>query len=307
MYKIKQIPEDFIVREILDIPFEVEGKFVIYELKKKDYTTQKAVDTIQKALYIRDVKYAGLKDRQAVTYQYISVPKKYSRIKKFEHELIELKPVGYLNEPLSLGKNKGNNFEIVVRNLDTCPKNIEYFKNLYGEQRFSKSNFEAGLAIIKGDFKKAIDYISDKSVDNQYKINHSDPVRAIRKLPKKIISLLVHSVQSKIFNELVLSRDFEKNEVLPLVGFDFSDNEKYYKDIKILLDKYGIKPRDFIIKSIPDATCETSYRSAYSSVKNQKIGELQKDEINNGKKKIKIIFELDKGSYATVAISNMFE
>ncbi|MCF7861747.1 tRNA pseudouridine(13) synthase TruD [Candidatus Woesearchaeota archaeon] len=306
MYKIKQIPEDFVVKEIIGVPLVEQGQYRVYELKKRDYTTQKAVDIIQKALRIRDIKYAGLKDRHAITYQYISIPEKYRRIDKFEHQFIELKFKGFLDEPMSLGKNKGNLFEIVVRNIDATPKKITRFKNLYDEQRFSTNNFKAGLAIIKKDFNKAVEYISDNSVSRQLEDDQKNPLAAIRKLPIKIITLLVHSVQSQIFNEFLLSRDFDEDDEIPLVGFDFSPDEKYYSEIMPYLHKYNIAPRDFIVRSIPSATSETAHRKAYAKIEKLTINDLEADGLNEGKKKVKIKFALEKGAYATMAIKNMF-
>src|SRR3989338_6236958 len=64
-YKIKQIPEDFIVREIKKPVLKQNGQYMICLLKKKDYTTQKAVEIISRFFYIKQksIGYAGTKDR----------------------------------------------------------------------------------------------------------------------------------------------------------------------------------------------------------------------------------------------------
>ena len=38
MYKIKQIPEDFVVKEIKKLKFKDKGSYSYYLLKKRDYT-----------------------------------------------------------------------------------------------------------------------------------------------------------------------------------------------------------------------------------------------------------------------------
>ncbi|MFC1769296.1 tRNA pseudouridine(13) synthase TruD, partial [Nanoarchaeota archaeon] len=71
---IKQIPEDFIVREV-PLDRKAEGNYSIYLMKKKGYNTHDAVLKVAKFLKI-DSKFigvAGNKDKIAVTSQLISV------------------------------------------------------------------------------------------------------------------------------------------------------------------------------------------------------------------------------------------
>ena len=74
MYKIKQIPEDFIVKEINDIILNNDGKYSYFLLKKKNYNTLNAIKAIAKKLKIneKDIGFAGNKDKEAVTKQTIS-------------------------------------------------------------------------------------------------------------------------------------------------------------------------------------------------------------------------------------------
>ena len=75
MYKIKQIPEDFIVNEVIDIKLNPKGSYSYFILKKKDYATPAAIEKIARFLNIpvKKVGYAGAKDRRAVTTQLISI------------------------------------------------------------------------------------------------------------------------------------------------------------------------------------------------------------------------------------------
>ncbi|MBU3942094.1 MAG: tRNA pseudouridine(13) synthase TruD, partial [Nanoarchaeota archaeon] len=50
MYKIKQIPDDFIVKEITNIKLKEEGSYAYFILKKRNYTTERAVSTAAKYL-----------------------------------------------------------------------------------------------------------------------------------------------------------------------------------------------------------------------------------------------------------------
>ena len=53
MYLLKQILEDFIVREISSTPTKSSGKYLYYKLKKKNQNTLDAVTQLAKALRIK--------------------------------------------------------------------------------------------------------------------------------------------------------------------------------------------------------------------------------------------------------------
>src|SRR3989338_5906454 len=73
--KIKEIPEDFIVEEVLHLKLE-DGPYQYYLVTKKNWNTLDLIKEISERLHVKDVGYAGNKDRNAVTSQYISVNKK---------------------------------------------------------------------------------------------------------------------------------------------------------------------------------------------------------------------------------------
>src|SRR3989344_86473 len=110
MYRIKQIPEDFVVKDVIDLKLDKNGKYFYYLLKKRNHNTLRAVEHIK-----AKVKYAGNKDKRAVTEQFVSTNKKIRNIKLKD---LELNFIGRGNEPISLGSHQGNYFEITVRNLN---------------------------------------------------------------------------------------------------------------------------------------------------------------------------------------------
>src|SRR3989338_5511303 len=73
--KIKELPEDFIVKEVLELKIE-EGSYNYYLMTKKNWNTLDVINEIKQRLHVKDVGYAGNKDRNAITSQYISVQKK---------------------------------------------------------------------------------------------------------------------------------------------------------------------------------------------------------------------------------------
>ncbi len=304
MYKIKQKPEDFVVIEKTSIRPKKQGKYTYFILKKKDYTTEKAIQTLAKHFHIprKRFGYAGNKDKKAVTKQYCSV---LGNIKDIELKDIEVKIIGKGDEPISLGDLKENYFEIIVRNINEKPKPKKEIPNYFDEQRFgkNKNNHLIGKAIVKKDFKKAAEII-----DSNYK--GPDYVGFLKQKPKKILMLYVHAYQSYIFNNIVnkyLQCKYKKNAKIPLVGFGTEIKDKQIKEItKKIMKKENITYRDFIIRQIPELSSEGHERDLFIKIKNLKIGNLKKDELNKGKKKIKISFSLQKGAYATNVIKNLF-
>ena len=148
MFKIKAKPEDFFVKELIDIPLKDKGEYAYYRLKKKDRNTVDIVRELAQKfrLPVKDITFAGLKDKNAVTEQYLAIKGLKNPPEKVEGDNYKLTLVGFADQPLELGKFKGNYFEIVVRNLtkrerENAERNIPFvekygFANYFGEQRF---------------------------------------------------------------------------------------------------------------------------------------------------------------------------
>ncbi|HII15156.1 MAG TPA: tRNA pseudouridine(13) synthase TruD [Nanoarchaeota archaeon] len=137
--KLKQIPEDFFVREIMDIKLQGKGEYAVFVMQKKRYTTINAVQRIAKELEKNPKAFntSGMKDKDAITEQYVSG----FGIKKEELQKLKLKDIkvffkGYSDEPIKLASHAANYFEITARALDKELKPIEHFCNYYDEQRF---------------------------------------------------------------------------------------------------------------------------------------------------------------------------
>lgn len=312
MYKIKTIPEDFIVKEITDIKLK-EGDYSIFLLGKKKYTTIKAIQLIANKLKIKlkRIGFAGIKDKKAITEQYISIFNvDKDRVLNLKIKDISLRYIGKLDKPLSLGDLKGNKFRIIIRNINK--KDIKNFNknknklipNYFGEQRFSKNNKEVGKNIVKNDFKKAISFIKK---DKEYKIedylkkNKNNFIGALRLIPIKILKLYVHSYQSYLWNLTVkkyLKVD-NKLKKIPIIGFgaEIRDN-KIKKIIDDILKKEKINQREFIIRKFPELSSEGGERDLFIDIKNFKY------KIN---KNIKLNFFLPKGCYATTVVEFLFK
>ena len=334
MYKIKQLPEDFVVKELIKLNLDKDGNYTYFWLKKKNWSTLSAIQALSRALN-KDFKlfgYAGNKDKQAVTEQLLSA--KYldkSKLEKAKIKDIELKFYGKGKVPLHLGSNSGNEFELVVRNIDSFkkPNNISFI-NYFDEQRFSTSNTEIGRFLVKRNFRSAADLILQTNTRYNYEIdNHlskhkNDYVGALKILPKKLLLMYIHAYQAKLFNETVknyLNTISKKFKTVKTSYGDLLFPLQKAKNLKIQLAGFGIVPdaflrpvmaaeglstRDFIIREFPELSSEGGKRDLLIGIKNIKIGKLEKDELNQAKRKIKLSFDLPKGCYATMVIKTLF-
>ena len=218
MRKIKQLLEDFIVREINDIELNDSGKYSYFILKKRNYNILSAIKTIAKKLKIneKNIGFAGNKDKNAITEQFISIKDRSKNIENMQLKDIGLKYVGKGNEEIYLGRLKGNEFIITIRNLtkedikkinDKTKKEEICIPNYFGSQRLSASNPLIGKAIIKNNFKEAVDLILKSNSDYNEEINvhlkkqKNDFVGALRLIPFKLLKLYTHSYQSFLFNK----------------------------------------------------------------------------------------------------------
>ena len=326
MYQIKTIPEDFIVNEVSNFNVQDKGQYIILRLKKENYNALDAVRIVAQKLRVlpKDIGFAGSKDKKAITEQLISVKighhKEYldsklvkEKIERLELRNISLKFLGYASEPITLGDLVGNHFEIVVRNFDNLAfKTPGQIINYFGEQRFGGNNIDVGKSIIKKDFKQACKLIDDQEVNEHLARKKNDYVGAIRLIPKRLLRLYVNAYQSYLWNTLVgkiVKNKLAVDEV-PLIGFGTELDglpAELKKIIKIILEKENLELNDFIIKQIPNLSLEGSYRKVWMEVKDFKVLEKTDDELNQGKKKIKVSFTLPKGSYATVVVNGLFD
>ncbi len=329
MYKLKQSPEDFIVEEISKVTIQ-NGPYSYYLLKKENRNTLDVVKEIAKRLKIKEksIGFAGSKDRNAITSQIISLLKvKKEKVIDLDLKGVELSFLGTGKNPISLGDLKGNKFMITIRNIEKEPKKIKFVENYFDEQRFSMNNKDIGKFLVKKDFKFAVAMIDNYQVQDHLKNKPNDYIGALKRLSLRLLKMYVHAYQSYLFNEclkefleygktvdyslgeFVFTKDKQNKDLeLPLIGFasEELENEENKEIIKIIMQKEGINYNDFIIRQIPELSCEGELRECFVEVKDLIINELEEDELNQNMKKIMVSFTLPKGSYATMVIRKMF-
>lgn len=176
--KLKQKPEDFVVEEILSENIkrnisQKEGKYKLYILKKKSLETFALLRYLSKNnnIPLKEIGFAGLKDKHASTTQHITIPPQYP-LKTIKEKNFEIEFVGYVESPIKTGDLVGNKFMIVARGfsereiekvkqtLSRRKRNIENYgiPNYFDSQRFGSVIHREFIAkyLIRKDYENAV-------------------------------------------------------------------------------------------------------------------------------------------------------
>ena len=159
---------DFVVKEQLGYDMSGDGEFVAVKVRKTDCNTLFVGEQLAKfaGISARNMSYAGLKDRKAVTEQWFSLQmpgQPTPDFNQFSLEGVEILDVTRHQRKIRIGSLQGNHFEILLRNaeetdelkvrLDFLAKNG--FPNYFTEQRFGRdgNNLTQALRWANGEIK----------------------------------------------------------------------------------------------------------------------------------------------------------
>lgn len=257
MYKLKQIPEDFIVKELSNVDIKDKGKYLYFRLKKKSRNTLDVIKELARQLKIKekDIGFAGSKDKHAVTEQLISVfgnnKINEEKVMKTKIDNVSLELLGSGDNPISLGDLEGNEFEIVVRDLDDFKaEKIKFVENYFDEQRFSLNNAEIGRNLVKKNFKEAAALIDNLNVREYLLKYKNDFVGALKIIPLRLLRMYVNSYQSYLWNEAVAEYLKQKIAAKKKGSKEkaVKDKEKVAREIDYSLGKFVFveKPENFV-------------------------------------------------------------
>jgi tRNA pseudouridine13 synthase len=167
--KLKQRPDDFQVEELTEITPETAGAFSFYRLEKQGMGTPEAVQAICRKwkLELRQISYGGLKDRHAVTQQFLTIW--HGPRRGFRQQHLALHYLGQLSRPFDPDLVRGNRFRIVLRDLsplavrfaETALREValDGVANYFDDQRFGsvgpRGEFVA-RKLIDGDYEGAL-------------------------------------------------------------------------------------------------------------------------------------------------------
>ena len=165
-------------------------------IEKSMMTTHQLIECVAKNFSIkpRDIGYCGLKDKLAVTRQWLSLylPGQMNSIKL--PTIIDYKILNraWHNKKLRPGTHRCNYFEVAIREVESLPEttqkqidmiNVQGMANYFGEQRFGQQGDNVEQAV--------------RAFSN---------ARRARKLSRSKKSLYLSALRSFLFNQVLSSR-----------------------------------------------------------------------------------------------------
>ena len=284
-WNVKEKPEYFIVKEIAD--FEKGDNFYLYLLVKKGFNTWELSKKLR-------FSYAGLKDKNALTFQFVSFNEDKGKIiKSFEKDkFFVLKKIGTIKRKIKPGFLKGNKFFIYYGNCKYKIEEKDKMLNYYDLQRIEK-NWEKGLELIK------------RLINKPKKLNWFE---------RFWIDSFLSFIWNESLKEFILNSFDKKNFVLVKekeFSFLFLKNiENYELPYNWPILGYKIKEKDlneFIFDCLDNFNLH--WEELKKVLKNLKLkGDFRKVvvDVNDFKKtKRYLSFFLPKGSYATMYLKQI--
>lgn len=119
---LKAVAEDFQVDEVLDIPLSGTGEHLWLWVEKRNLNTEEAARRLARAAGIpaRNISYAGLKDRQALTRQWFSLHlpgKADPDLARAEDDTLKILKAGRHQRKLQRGAHSANGFTLRLTEL----------------------------------------------------------------------------------------------------------------------------------------------------------------------------------------------
>ena len=192
--KLREQPEDFRVEELPLIHPSGEGSHLWLHVEKRGANTDWIAQQLAKVAGIsaRDVGYAGMKDRHAVTRQWFSMPAPAKEEFPWQQWTIPdatILDASRHGKKLQRGVLKGNRFEIVLRELRGDREDLDRrlmivrdrgLPNYFGAQRFGFGG---------GNVREAVRSLN-----------------AGRRLPRSRRSIYISALRSFLFNHVLAQR-----------------------------------------------------------------------------------------------------
>lgn len=142
---------DFIVKEELGYDLSGDGEFVAVKIRKTDANTLFVGEKLAEfaGISAKNMSYAGLKDRHAVTEQWFCLHlagKETPDFSQFQLDGVEIVEVTRHNRKIRVGSLAGNHFELLLREVkerDDLTARLQQiqavgFPNYFTEQRFGR-------------------------------------------------------------------------------------------------------------------------------------------------------------------------
>jgi tRNA pseudouridine13 synthase len=334
-YKLKHRNRDFCVSEVSQEPKRCDiyyAQHTLVELTKYGVSAFDAVDIISKILSINSnyITYSGLKDKSGVTTQLVAIKGKYPQgvlnaVAQKTDRKINLVGKGYSKEPLKIGKLYGNNFRIVLRDIDKrhfdrlMPLDnktiISPTVNYYDNQRFGLrgilNSHIIGKCIYEGDWKQAVEeflrsgsHQSEKNVIRRFLKNGASSEEAFRQSQdNRKLAFFLGANSSFEWNEEIVELLRRQQQPGNLIEFD-NDLMKLLFLRNPNMIKAGSTHHPYFYYTTKDGRNFPETISQRPIILNNRIhvSHVANDELFKGKLKTQLDFFLQSGNYATMAV-----
>ncbi len=177
------------------------------------------------------------------------------------------------------------------------------------------------------DFSQAINEFPNKYRYERSIIHHlckypKDFAGAFRKIPKSMRYMFTHAYQSYLFNEVINARieagiglNAAEGDILeggiptaPLFGFESVLAQGLPRELEMkVLEREGTTLADFKIKHMPEMSSKGLRRKIILRPENPRLIKVEEDELNSGRIKAVVAFDLPKGTYATTVLRELMK
>ena len=222
-------PEDFVVEELPLYEPTQAGTHTFFAIRKRNLSTLEAINRIARDLQVHTRKfgYAGLKDKNAITTQVLSVEGVLpERVLKIEQPDIEVLWAERHPHKLRVGHLRGNRFEITLRDIshDVFPLvesvmtrlATKGVPNRFGAQRFGNKNDThlIGKALVKADWEAVVRYMlmddalqrDDVARRIQRELAKNPIEKVVFSIPHRLRKLYLSAYQAYLFNSVLEKR-----------------------------------------------------------------------------------------------------
>lgn len=301
--------DDFDVTEELGYEFSGDGEHDYLYIEKSGANTEWVSRQLAAHADIpaRDVGYAGLKDRHAVTRQWFSVPRwNTPDWQQLDIEGVRLLDLHRHNKKLKRGAHKGNRFRIVLRGalpeagaLDERLQRISAMgvPNYFGEQRFGRGGSNMQLA---------------------------DDWAAGKRLPRHKRSIAISAARSFLFNRILDTRvrDGSWNKLVPgdLANLDGSgsvfDVDEVDDELSRRCNEMDIHPAGPLCgDGTPGASVPSGHEHWLQALTNARVKSANRSlrlrvsdfEWTSADDSLVLEFALGRGAYATSVVREIAE
>ncbi len=322
--RIKQIPQDFKVDELLRFALLGTGEHLFLQVQKCGLTTMQMIERIAAQLGVstRQIGYSGLKDKQAVTRQWVSVQLPGCRETPSieSDDSFQILQIGWHDRKLRIGSHAGNRFEVVVRDFEGDFHSLQQvcerirqsgFANYFGQQRFGKSgdNVSQALRILSNRHKckrlsrqKKGLYLSALRSELFNRILSMRLERSIWQAPLEGDLFMLDGSQS-IFSEGIsetLLKRYQSMDIHSAISLAGS-GESRLQGAAQALEEEILSAEESIVQTLLQQKVKRANRASRARAHHLEIS------LDTQARQLHLSVELDKGVYLTSLLSHFVE